>query len=145
MTSHNNSSLEESKHLIYLNLIVVLNYIRQNLLKNGYDKLRILGKNFREMPSYDGFNKVNRDEFLVVLRDLGILIPKYATEVNIIFIIIKKLVQYYDMDIDGCVNFDDFLLGIRGKPNEIRQSIIDEAFSKFDFANQGSINFRDLK
>jgi hypothetical protein len=61
-----------------------LNFIRQNLLKNGYDNLRILGKNFREMPSYDRYNKVNRDEFLVVLRDLGILLPKYATEVIII-------------------------------------------------------------
>jgi hypothetical protein len=41
----------------------------------------MLGKNFREMPSYDGFNKINRDEFLVVIRDLGTLLPKYASEV----------------------------------------------------------------
>lgn len=46
----------------------------------------MIGKNFREMPTYDGYNKVNRDEFLVVLRDLGILVPKYATEVESIFI-----------------------------------------------------------
>jgi hypothetical protein len=49
------------------------------------------------------------------------------------------------MDIDGCVNFEDFLHGIRGRPNEKRQALIDEAFAKFDFANQGLINVRDLK
>ena len=58
-----------------------MTFIRQNLLKRGFDNLRMLGKNFREMPSYDGFNKIHRDEFLLVIRDLGIILPKYAAEV----------------------------------------------------------------
>lgn len=49
------------------------------------------------------------------------------------------------MDIDGCVNFEDFLYGIRGKPNDKRQQVIDEVFQKFDITNQGFINVRDLK
>lgn len=49
------------------------------------------------------------------------------------------------MDIDGCVNFEDFLIGIREKPNDKRQNLIDEAFAKFDFGNQGLVNIRDLK
>ena len=49
------------------------------------------------------------------------------------------------MDIDGCVNFEDFLYGLRGKPKEIRQAIIDETFANFDVSNQGLVNIRDLK
>ena len=33
------------------------------------------------MKSYDGVNKIDKDEFLVALRDLGILLPKVAAEV----------------------------------------------------------------
>jgi hypothetical protein len=49
------------------------------------------------------------------------------------------------MDIDGCVNFEDFLYGIRGTPNDKRQTVVDEVFAKFDFVNQGFVNIRDLK
>jgi Ca2+-binding EF-hand superfamily protein len=98
--------------------------------------MRILGKNFREMPSYDGYNKINKDEFLVVMRDIGILLPKHAAE---------KVVQHYDLDLDGCVNFEDFLIGIRNKPNELRQEIIDRAFAKFDKGGNGLIDVRDLR
>ena len=49
--------------------------------------MRILGKVFREMPSYDGFSKINKDEFLSGLRDLGVLLPKPSAEVyNLILI-----------------------------------------------------------
>jgi hypothetical protein len=40
-----------------------------------------MGKNLREMKSYDGLNKIDKDEFLAGLRDLGILLPKLAAEV----------------------------------------------------------------
>jgi len=39
------------------------------------------------MPSYDGKNKINKDELLSGLRDLGILIPKQAAEVILLFLI----------------------------------------------------------
>ena len=35
------------------------------------------------MKSYDGYNKIDKDEFLFGLRDLGILLPKVAAEVII--------------------------------------------------------------
>ena len=46
---------------------------------------------------------------------------------------------------DGCVNFEDFLIGLRGKPNELRQEIIDGAFNKFDKDSSGFIDVRDLR
>lgn len=40
-----------------------------------------MGKIFREMKSFHGFSKINKDEFLAGLRDLGIVLPKYEVEV----------------------------------------------------------------
>ena len=53
--------------------------------------------------------------------------------------------QYYDKDIDGYVNFQDFLEGIRSRPNSRRQEIIDIAFKKFDKDGKGLIDVSDLK
>ncbi len=41
--------------------------------------------------------------------------------------------------------FDEFLFGLRGKPNNKRQSVIDDAFAKFDRNNYGVISIYDLK
>ena len=71
MTSQNNFEVEE-----------ILNYLKTNIAKKGYDNLRMLGRIFRQMNSYDGYNKLNKDEFLAGLRDIGILLPKLAAEVR---------------------------------------------------------------
>jgi Ca2+-binding EF-hand superfamily protein len=135
--SQNNYSISESKYkYIIKHIFLVLSFIKENLFKKGFDTIRILGKIFREMGSYDGVSKINKDEFLAGLRDIGILLPKMAAE---------KLVQHFDQDIDGCVNFQDFLIGIRGQPNDKRQEIIDKAFAKFDKDGSGYIDVRDLK
>jgi len=88
------------------------------------------------MDSYDGIGKINKDEFLGGLRDIGILLPKLYSE---------KLVQYFDKDIDGSVNFEEFLVAIRGQPSDKRQELIDIAFNKFDKNSSGIIDRRDLK
>ena len=51
----------------------------------------------------------------------------------------------FDTDGDGCVNFDEFLVGIRGKCNERRQAMVDKAFLKFDRDGNGVITAADLR
>lgn len=102
----------------------------------GFDTVRIIGKNLRETRTYNGCNKINKDDFLTCLRDIGLLLPKAANE---------KLVQYYDKDIDGCVDFVEFLTAIRGNPDQTRQDIIDKAFMKFEKDGSGLIDVRDLR
>ena len=46
------------------------------------------------------------------------------------------ILNTFDMDNDGCINFEEFLCSLRGKPNHRRQSIVDKAFLKFD--NEGN-------
>ncbi len=42
-----------------------------------------MGKTFRKMLSYDGFNKISKDDFFLALRELGITFNKSDIEVNI--------------------------------------------------------------
>jgi Ca2+-binding EF-hand superfamily protein len=46
------------------------------------------------------------------------------------------IISTFDKDRDQCINFEEFLCAIRGKPNQRRQAIIDKAFLKFD--NEGN-------
>ena len=49
-----------------------------------------------------------------------------------------------DINQDGVVDYDEFLVGIRGKPNETRQEVIDRAFVKFDSNGDGCVTAADL-
>lgn len=54
------------------------------------------------------------------------------------------LLEVLDTNQDGFVNFDEFLVGIRGRPNETRQEVIDRAFAKFDLDGSGLVQSADL-
>jgi hypothetical protein len=51
------------------------------LSKKGFDAIRILSKTFKQMSSYDGGNKINKDEFLATLRDMDIVLSKNVADV----------------------------------------------------------------
>jgi Ca2+-binding EF-hand superfamily protein len=88
------------------------------------------------MKSYDGYNKIDKDEFLAGLRDLGVLLPKVAAE---------KLVKQFDQDIDGYIYIEEFLESLRGRPSPARMDLVDQAFDKFDLDNSNTVDVRDLK
>jgi Ca2+-binding EF-hand superfamily protein len=55
------------------------------------------------------------------------------------------LLKLFDKNGDGSLDFNEFLIGIRGQPNNKRQAMIDKAFLKFDKDGSGTINIYDLK
>ncbi len=55
---------------------------------------------------------MTKEEFYVGLKDFGVTISKKEAE---------ALLEYFDTDDDGCINYDEFLTAIRGKPNAQRQ------------------------
>jgi hypothetical protein len=55
----------------------------EKLSKKGFGSLRYLGKSLRQVPSYNGFDKINKDKFLAVLRDNDILLAKQHSEVKL--------------------------------------------------------------
>lgn len=60
------------------------------------------------MDNVDGNRKIDKEEFYVGLKDLGVTISKKEAE---------ALLEHLDTNDDGFVNYDEFLIGIRGKPN----------------------------
>ena len=55
------------------------------------------------------------------------------------------IAKHFDKDGDGYCNFDEFLIGIRGKPSQRRQAIIDKAFLKFDKEGNGEIDVTEIR
>jgi Ca2+-binding EF-hand superfamily protein len=54
------------------------------------------------------------------------------------------LLEALDTNQDGVVDFNEFLIAIRGSPNAKRQAVIDSAFAKFDLSGDGVITSADL-
>lgn len=52
-----------------------------------------------------------KEDFYWCLKDLGVKISKKEAEF---------ILDYLDTDESGYVNYDEFLISIRGRPNEVR-------------------------
>ena len=50
-----------------------------------------------------------------------------------------------DTNGDGKVDYEEFLMGVRGKMNQKRQNISDKAFLKFDKDGSGEITISEIK
>ena len=83
----------------------------------------------------NGDRKIDKLEFYQGLMDMGANITKREAEV---------LLEALDTNQDGVVDFNEFLVAIRGQPNAARQAIIDAAFTKFDLSGDGVITSADL-
>ena len=109
--------------------------MKDQINKRG-SKLAILGKTLRASQSYDGNTKISNEDFLFSFKELGIVLEDSELE---------NILCFLDKDKDQMVNFDEFLVAIRGKPNMRRQAIIDKAFLKFDRDGTGLIKVTDIR
>ena len=71
------------------------------------------------MMDTNGDRKIDKQEFYWGLKDLGCSISKKEAGI---------LLEALDTNADGFVNFDEFLVGLRGRPNATRQKDINRAF-----------------
>lgn len=114
----------------------VLIQLREQLSRNTGTGVRALGQTFRALDSFDGNRKVDRNEFVAALQRLGLSLSTYEYQL---------LFNYFDVDRDGSIAFDEFLVGVRGLPNPKRQALIDKAFLKFDKDGNGYIEAVELR
>ncbi len=115
---------------------LVCSGIRQKLIERGTNIIATLPKVFKSMPSYDGKDKVSVNDFFYALSQFGYNLRKEDAVL---------LVRFFDKDNSEMMNFDEFLLAIRGKPNEERQAVIDLVFYKFDKNKTGSAEATELR
>ena len=116
--------------------VQLLESVRQQLQARGAKTIRGLGRTFRNFDSFDGNKKIDAQEFYSGLCEIGIQVTQQEA---------AALMSMFDTDGDGCVNFDEFLVGIRGSLNERRQAMVDKAFLKFDADGSGEITAEDLR
>jgi Ca2+-binding EF-hand superfamily protein len=55
------------------------------------------------------------------------------------------ILKFFEKDNDGMINFEEFLIALRGKPNERRQAIIDKAFLQFDKDGTGFVDVTEIR
>ncbi len=127
MTTHNSVSNFETVS------VLVLERIRSDLFKQ-VRTVRSLGKTFNAMDT-DGNRLLDKQEFYWGLKNLGCTISKKEAGL---------LLEYLDTSKDGYVNYNEFLIGVRGSPNATRQEAIDRAFTKFDLYGENMVYAKEL-
>jgi Ca2+-binding EF-hand superfamily protein len=83
-----------------------------------------------------GDKRLSRDELMYGLRDYGISIN--PTELEQLFLI-------FDRDKNGFVDFDEFLVAIKGPMNERRKRLVKMAFDILDTDGSGEITIEELE
>lgn len=58
--------------------------VKQSLNEKGPFTIRSLGKTFRGFESYDHSGKIDKDEFLIGLKENGVQLSKQQTDVKIV-------------------------------------------------------------
>ena len=115
--------------------IAVLEKVRADLEARGNKTIRGLGRSFKIMDM-EGDRKLDKQELYWGLKDLGCTISKREAQICL---------ETLDTNQDGFVDFNEFLRGIRGEPNEVRKEVIDRAFAKFDVDGSGLVSGADLQ
>ena len=69
-----------------MTFIVVLEKVKYALYKQGMTGIRGIARVFKRFDSYDGNRRIDRQEFYVGLKELGVEVTKKEAEVdNILF------------------------------------------------------------
>lgn len=112
----------------------VLDKVKQLLLKRGAHGIRGLGLIFRRMDN-NGDKKLDRYEFQWGLKETGHDVTPSEFE---------RVFKYFDKNNNGQINYDEFLVALRGDLNQRRQNLVDMAFAKLDRTNDGVVTVADL-
>ena len=84
----------------------------------------------------DGSKTISEYEFSKACKDFKVGI----SEENV-----PLLFQQFDTNHDGTLNYDEFLMAIRGELNDFRRGIIEKAFRKIDKDGSGVLDIEDIK
>ena len=74
-----------------IDILLVLNRLREQLTARGSTTIRGLGRTFRALDSYDGNRKVDAGEFFVGMQENGVKITKAEADVS--FLNMNKVLE----------------------------------------------------
>jgi Ca2+-binding EF-hand superfamily protein len=84
----------------------------------------------------DNSKTISEYEFSKACRDFKVGISE--ENVPILF-------KQFDTNRDGTLNYDEFLMAIRGELNDFRKGLIEKAFRKIDKDNSGILDIDDIR
>ena len=108
--------------------------IKDTLKQRGAMMIRGIGRVFRILD--DNRNRqLDKNELMWGLKDFDIHLSDEQVGV---------LIKHFDRDGSGTVNFDEFLVALRGDLNEFRTSYIKKAYDKLDVNKDGLVTLEDI-
>ena len=108
--------------------------IKATLKKRGAMAIRGIGRVFRILD--DNRNRqLDKNELMWGLKDFDIHLNEEQVD---------TLITHFDRDKSGTVNFDEFLVALRGELNEARTSWIRKAYDKLDINGDGKVTLDDI-
>ena len=111
------------------------NKFKMILASKGGFGIRSLKVHFRRMDE-NGNGKLDKEEFSRALEAFGLFPTKPQ---------LTDLMNYYDIDKDGNITYEEFLRGLRDPLNKRRLGLVNKAFNIMDKDNSGKITVKDIK
>lgn len=109
--------------------------IRDVLSRRGAHSIVGLGRSFRHADTL-GTGALSYQRFKTVMREYNV--PVSDTD-------LYKLFAFYDADGNQAVTYDEFLVGLRGRLNQVRRAVVRRAFDKLDRTGDGVVTTEDLR
>mmetsp|Transcript_9313 Transcript_9313/g.15029 ORF Transcript_9313/g.15029 Transcript_9313/m.15029 type:complete len:422 (-) Transcript_9313:337-1602(-) len=110
--------------------------MRKHFMKRGARGIHGLATIFRQMDSFDGNRKLDKQEFIEGLSQFGFKVSKVEA---------MQLLKAYDRNNDGVISYDEFIRGMRGSLNSRRLKLVMKAFKKLDKSGDGVITVDDMR
>jgi calcyphosin len=111
-----------------------LESLRKQLKARGANGISGLSRAFRRMD-FDGSKSLSYEEFSRALSESGLAISEPEK---------RRLFVFFDRDRGGSVDYNEFLVGIRGSLNDRRKKFVKMAFEKFDRDGNGVVDVQDI-
>jgi Ca2+-binding EF-hand superfamily protein len=109
--------------------------LKDKLATRGSRGIIGLQRQFKIMDD-DGSRSLNKYEFSKAMNDF--MLGFNQAQISVLF-------DYFDVDSNGTISYDEFLRSIRGPMNMARKKIVAQAFKKLDKDGNGWIDINDVR
>lgn len=133
-TSNDPKDAEEIEGELTYTIDDILAEIKSKLLQRGSYGIRGLARIFKILDN-DGGRKLDLKEFQDGLLDYGIPLTDEQA---------KLVMEKFDTNKDGHVDFNEFLRYLKGDINKFRENLIRLAYEKLDINSDGQVTLDDI-
>lgn len=108
--------------------------IKAKIIERSSNGIKGISRIFKAMDD-NGNHQLDTDDFRWGLIDYGITITKEEA---------SQVMTAFDRDKNGTIDFDEFIIAIRGEINDFRKSLIRRAYNKLDVNKDGLVKLDDI-